>query len=318
MTATLAGLAGPSLDPVVDLRRMLALHFMVNAFRAGTVVAVLAAVVGWLMVLRRQSFAGHTLAVVSFPGAAAAIWLGVSATAGYFAGSILAALVIALVPRSASGRPRSQESAVIGTVQAFALACGALFASLYGGFLGSVTGLLFGSFLGVSDGQVVALVAVAASVLAVLAVVGRPLLFATVDGAVAAARGVPVRVLSVLFLVLLGCTAAEVSQVTGALLVFALLVMPAAAAQQVTPHPVVGLALAVGFGLLVVWAALSVAFWSPWPVGFWVSTFGFGLYLAAAGGRAVATRARRRPAPGVDGTAAGDRGGALVPGTVRA
>ncbi|HVC67379.1 MAG TPA: metal ABC transporter permease [Acidimicrobiales bacterium] len=291
-------LAGPVLNPVDDLRRMLALHFMVNAFRAGTVVAVLAGTVGWLMVLRRQSFAGHTLAVVSFPGAAGAIWLGVSATAGYFAGSIAAALVIALVPRSASGGSRSQESAVIGTVQAFALACGALFASLYGGFLGSVTGLLFGSFLGVSDAQVVTLAMVAAAVLVVLAVLGRPLLFATVDGDVAAARGVPVRALSVAFLLLLGCAAAEVSQITGALLVFALLVMPAAAAQQVTARPAAGLALSVGFGVAVVWASLSVAFYSPWPVGFWVSTFGFALYVGAVGGRTVVVRHRRRTRTG--------------------
>lgn len=295
MTATaLHTLSGPVLNPVDDLRRMLALHFMVNAFRAGTIVAILAAVVGWFMVLRRQSFAGHTLAVVSFPGAAAAIWLGVSATAGYFAGSLLAALVIALVPRSAAGRPGSQESAVIGTVQAFALACGALFVSLYGGFLDSITGLLFGSFLGVSDGQVVTLGVVALVVLAALAALGRPLLFATVDGKVAAARGVPTRVLSVAFLVLLGCTAAEVSQVTGALLVFALLVMPAAAAQQLTARPVAGLCLALALGVAVVWAALSVAFWSPWPVGFWVSSFGFAVYVGAAAGRRVRDRSRRR------------------------
>ena len=164
-----AGLAGPSPDPVDDVRQMLALHFMVNAFRAGAVAAVLGAVIGWYMVLRRQSFVGHTLAVVSFPGAAAAIGLGVSATAGYFAGSIAAALVIALVPRTPAGRTGSQESAVIGTVQAFALAAGALFVSLYGGFLDSLTGLLFGSFLGVSDGQVTALAAVAVVVLALMA-----------------------------------------------------------------------------------------------------------------------------------------------------
>ena len=308
---TVAALAGPGADPVDDLRRMLALHFMVNAFRAGTVVAVLGAVVGWCMVLRRQSFAGHTLAVVSFPGAAAAIWLGVSATAGYFAGSIVAALVIALVPRAPAGRTRSQESAVIGTVQAFALACGALFVSLYGGFLDSITGLLFGSFLGVSDGQVVTLVAVAAVVLVVLAVVGRPLLFATVDVDVAAARGVPVRALSVVFLVLLGCTAAEVSQITGALLVFALLVMPAAAAQQLTARPVLGLVLAVVLGLGVVWASLAVAFYSPWPVGFFVSSIGFAVYVASAA-LAAATRRRRR------GSAVGERrvAAGLVPGAV--
>ena len=311
----LAALAGPGLNPLDDLRQMLALHFMVNAFRAGTIVAVLAAVVGWHMVLRRQSFAGHTLAVVSFPGAAAAIWIGVSATAGYFAGSIVAALVIAGVPRSATGRPRSQESAVIGTVQAFALACGALFVSLYGGFLDSITGLLFGSFLGVSDGQVAALAVVALVVLGVLAAVGRPLLFATVDGAVAEARGVPVRALSVIFLLVLGCTAAEVSQITGALLVFALLVMPAAAAQQLTARPGLGMVLAVVFGLVVVWASLAVAFYSPWPVGFFVSTFGFTLYVLAAVIGAVRAQWRRRAAGPV---AAGAGRVAMAPGAAGA
>ena len=304
-------LAGPGLDPVADVRRMLALHFMVDAFRAGAIVAVLGAVVGWFMVLRRQSFVGHTLAVVSFPGAAAALWAGVSVTAGYFAGSIAAALVIAAVPRTLTGRAGSQESAVIGTVQAFALATGALFVSLYGGFLDSVTGLLFGSFLGVSDSQVVTLAVVAVVVLGVLAAVGRPLLFATVDPGVAAARGVPDRVLSVVFLVVLGCSAAEVSQITGALLVFALLVMPAAAAQQLTARPVLGLVVAVGIGLAVVWAALAVAFYSPWPVGFFVASFGFAVYLGALGARLVRERAgrtvrrtgSRTPAvPGVVGT----------------
>ena len=296
-----ASLAGPGLNPVDDVRQMLALHFMVNAFRAGAVAAVLGAVIGWFMVLRRQSFVGHTLAVVSFPGAAAAIWLGVSATAGYFAGSIAAASVIALVPRTPTGRAGSQESAVIGTVQAFALASGALFVSLYGGFLDSVTGLLFGSFLGVSDGQVVALVVVAGVVLVVMAVLARPLFFATVDRDVAVARGVPERVVSVTFLLVLGCTAAEVSQVTGTLLVFALLVMPAAAAQQLTARPVLGLCLSVGLGLAVVWSSLGVAFYSTWPVGFFVSTFGFAVYLVAAGIRLVGDRrgpsTRRAPAP---------------------
>ena len=304
----LVALAGPGANPVDDVRQMLALHFMVNAFRAGAVVAVLGAVIGWYMVLRRQSFVGHTLAVVSFPGAAAALWLGVSVTAGYFAGSIAAALVIALVPRSPAGRPGSQESAVIGTVQAFALATGALFVSLYGGFLDSVTGLLFGSFLGVSDGQVAALAVVAVVVLATMALLGRPLFFATVDRNVAVARGVPERALSVAFLLVLGCTAAEVSQITGALLVFALLVMPAAAAQQLTARPVLGLCLAVALGLAVVWLALAVAFYSTWPVGFFVSSVGFAVYLAAVAVRLVRDRTRRVAVPGAG------RVGAAAPG----
>jgi len=280
-----------------DLDQMLGLHFMVNAFRAGTIVAVIAAAIGWFMVLRRQSFAGHTLAVVSFPGAAGAIWLGVSATAGYFAGSILAALVIAMVPRSSSGRARSEESAVIGTVQAFALACGVLFVSLYGGFLDSLTGLLFGTFLGISDGQVLTLLAVAVAVLAVLGAIARPLFFATVDADVAGARGVPVAALSVAFLLLLGCAAAEVSQITGALLVFALLVMPAAAAQQITARPALSLTLTVVLAVAITWVSLGVAFYSVYPVGFYVSTFGFAVYVLSAGGRALATWAGSRRAP---------------------
>jgi zinc/manganese transport system permease protein len=246
------------------------------------------------MVLRRQSFAGHTLAVVSFPGAAAAIYVGVSATVGYFAGSILAALVIAMVPRSGSGRARSEESAVIGTVQAFALACGVLFVSLYGGFLNSLTGLLFGTFLGVSNDQVVALGAVAGAVLVTLAVLARPLFFATIDADVAAARRVPVRALSVIFLVLLGCTAAEVSQITGALLVFALLVMPAAAAQQITARPAASFVLTILLAVAVTWLSLGVAFFSVYPVGFWVSTFGFVVFVMASGGRILIDRLRNR------------------------
>jgi zinc/manganese transport system permease protein len=270
------------------------------------------------MVLRRQSFAGHTLAVVSFPGAAGAVWLGLSATAGYFAGSIVAALVIAMVPRSTSGRARSQESAVIGTVQAFALACGVLFVSLYGGFLDSLTGLLFGTFLGISDGQVATLAVVGAAVLVALGVVARPLFFATLDADVATARGVPVRLLSIVFLVLLGCTAAEVSQITGARLVFALLVMPAAAAQQVSVRPVVSFMLTIALGLAVTWAALAVAYFSVYPVGFYVSTFGFTVYVAAAAGRALADRSTARRTDGGVRAAASDAGAAPSPaGPVR-
>ena len=286
---------GMTMTVGIDLHQMFGLHYMVNAYRAGTIVAVVAGAVGWFMVLRRQSFAGHTLAVVSFPGAAGAVWLGLSATVGYFAGSIAAAVVIALVPRSSSGRAHSQESAVIGTVQAFALACGVLFVSLYGGFLDGVTGPLFGTFLGISDGQVVTLGVAAVVVLAVLAALGRPLFFATVDADVAGGRRVPVRGLSVAFLLLLGCTAAEVSQITGALLVFALLVMPAAAAQQLTARPAVSFLVTIGLAVAVTWLSLGAAFFSVYPVGFYVSTFGFTVYVAAAGWRALSERMQARP-----------------------
>ncbi len=273
-----------------DLSQLFALHFMVNAFRAGTIVAITAGAIGWFMVLRRQSFAGHTLAVVSFPGAAGAILIGISAAIGYFGAAIIAALSIALVRRSAGGQGYSHESAVIGTVQAFALACGALFVSLYGGFLNSLTALLFGTFLGISDGQVITLGFVGAGALLVLMVIGRPLFFATVDPDVARARGVPVRLLSTVFLVLLGCCAAEVSQITGALLVFALLVMPAGAAQQLTARPAVSFGLTIGLALVITWLGLGVAYFSVYPVGFFVTTFGFATFILAALARAITVR----------------------------
>ncbi|HZQ57192.1 MAG TPA: metal ABC transporter permease [Acidimicrobiales bacterium] len=268
---------------------MFAYHFMVNAFRAGTIVAIVAGVAGWFMVLRRETFAGHTLALVGFPGAAGAVWLGISATWGYFGFCTASALLIAALPRSARGA-RAEESSAIGIVQAFALAAGFLFVSLYRGYLNGVNALLFGSFLGITDAQVLVLLLVAVGALAALGVIGRPLLFASVDPDIADARGVPVRLLSVAFLVLLGLTVAEVSQITGTLLVFALLVMPAATGQVVSARPVRSLAITVGVALAVTWAALVVAYYSPYPIGFWVTTFAFAVYVGALGARRVRRR----------------------------
>jgi len=144
-----------------DIQDMWSYPGQVNAFRAGTVVAVLAALIGWFMVLRQQSFAGHTLAVVGFPGAAAAVLAGLSLTYGYFTFCLAAALIIAALPRR--GRHgHAEQSAVIGTLQAFALAAGMLFVALYGGFLNGTNALLFGSVLGITTGQVTILAAVAA------------------------------------------------------------------------------------------------------------------------------------------------------------
>jgi zinc/manganese transport system permease protein len=265
------------------LRDLWAYPFMVNAFRAGTIVAPTAAVMGWFMVLRRQSFAGHTLAMVSFPGAAFATLLGISASLGYYAFCGAAALVLAAVTRREAG----QDAALTGTVQAFLLACGYLFVALYRGFLGGVNSLLFGSFLGITDAQVVALALMAATVLGVLAVIGRPLLFASVDEAVATARRVPVRTLSAAFLVLLGLATAAASQITGSLLVFALLVMPAATARHLTARPLLSLLLSVLVAVTAVWAALVAAYYSPYPIGFYVTTFAFAGYALTRLGRLV-------------------------------
>lgn len=274
---------------VADLRQVLAFHFMVNALRAGTIVAVVAGLVGWFMVLRRQAFAGHALAVIGFPGAAGATWLGINAAYGFFGFCVGGALVIALAGGERQGAAGYRdESAVVGTVQAFALGCGFLFVSLYKGLLDGVNTLLFGTITGVSDAQVRILAVAGTACLAGLVALGRPLLFSSVDPTVARGRGVPVRLVSVLFLVLLGVAAAGTSQVTGSLLVFALLVAPAAAAQQLTARPGLGLALSVLMALVVTWVGEVVAFFSVYPIGFWVPTFAFGTYLAARGARFAA------------------------------
>jgi zinc/manganese transport system permease protein len=287
MTSVALAAAGPSLDPIQDLRSLTAYPFMVHALQAGTIVAVTSALIGWFMVLRRQTFAGHTLSVMAFPGAAAALLLGLSASAGFFVFSALAAFAIGAA-RPGSGRgDRGQESAVTGTVQAVGLACGFLFLSLYQGVLGDYEGLLFGSFLGITSGQVLALLVVAVVAVSLLGLAGRPLLFASVDEGVARARGVPTRALGIGFLVLLGMAVAETAQITGALLVFALLVAPPATAQLLTARTGLGLALSVIIGVLVTWSGLALAYFYEYPVGFYITTVAFVLYVLARLLRAV-------------------------------
>jgi zinc/manganese transport system permease protein len=284
-----------------DVGEVLEYHFMTNALIAGSVVAVIAGVVGWLMVLRRQAFAGHTLSMMAFPGASGASLLGIPAAWGYFAFCGLGALAIARL----SGRGRASQRAqgpAIGAVQATALALGFLFVSLYGGVLGDLEGLLFGNILAISDGQLIGLGAVALAVLSAMGVLARPLLFASVDPEVASAGGVRVGALSVAFLLLLGAAVAATSQITGPLLVFALLVAPAATAQTITARPLASLVLTVAVGLLIVWLGMGIAYFSAYPAGFYIATIAFAVYLLAR--LAVALRARRVRAGGIGASAA--------------
>jgi zinc/manganese transport system permease protein len=162
-----------------------------------------------------------------------------------------------------------------------------MFLSLGNAVLGGPETLLFGTFLGVTSGQVVALALLAAGMLVAIGVVARPLLFATVDPLLARGRGVPVRALDLGFLLILGLTVAATSQITGALLVFALLVAPAGSAQVLTARALPGLVLSVVFALVIAWLALACAYFSNCPIGFYVTTFAFGVYVAARVWRAT-------------------------------
>jgi zinc/manganese transport system permease protein len=259
-----------------DVRQLFDFPFMVHALEAGTIVAVTAGVVGWFMVLRRQTFAGHTLSLVAFPGAAAATLAGWPLAVGYFGFCGVGALTLA---GAGTRRSESMESAATGSLQALALALGFLFVSLYHGVLNGLDSLLFGTFLGVTQSQVMTLLVVAVVTLAVTALAARPLLFASVDADVARAAGVPVRLLGAGFLLVLGLSVAETSQITGALLVFALLVTPAATAHRLTSQPALGIALSVAIALAVTWVGLALAYFSIYPVGFYVTTLAFGLYV---------------------------------------
>jgi zinc/manganese transport system permease protein len=280
MSTEAAIFQGLSWNPLTDLHRLLSFHFMVNALEAGTAVAVMAGAIGWFMVLRRQTFAGHTLAVISFPGAAGAALAGIPLAFGYFGACAAGALALAGVSADRTGS-LDRESAATGTVQAVGLGLGFLFVVLYHGLLNGISALLFGTFLGIGDNQVLTLVLVAVASLAVLAVAGRPLLFASLDPEVAEAAGVPVGALSLGFLLVLGLAVAATSQITGALLVFALLVAPPAAAQRLTARPLRGLLLSVAVGVVVTWVGLALAYFSIYPAGFYITSLAFGVYLVA-------------------------------------
>jgi zinc/manganese transport system permease protein len=293
-----ASFQGLSWNPLSDLHQLVSYQFMINALEAGTIVAVMAGVTGWFMVLRRQTFAGHTLSIIAFPGAAAASLAGLPLAVGYFAFCGLGALALAGI--AGSRRSLSAESAAIGSLQALALALGFLFVSLYHGVLNGLDSLLFGTFLGITSAQVLVLFAVAVAAVALTALAARPLLFASVDPGVARAAGVPVLPIGFGFLLVLGLSVAETSQVTGALLVFALLVTPAATAHALTPRPVLGIALSVAIALAVTWLGLALAYFSIYPVGFYVTSLSFALYLIVRVTRAFAERTRTiaQPAAG--------------------
>lgn len=286
MTASL------SPDPITDLRRLLEFPFMVHALAAGTIVAVLGGTVGWYVVVRRQAFASHTLSVMAFPGASGALLVGLPMALGYYIACVLAA--VAIGGGNARRRSKGADAAAVGTVQAVGLATGFLFLALDRSILGGPETLLFGTFLGITAGQVVALVAVAAAALAALAALARPLLLCSIDAELARARGIPVRLLDGAFVLILGLAIAATSQLTGALLVLALLIAPGAAAQQVTLRPLPSLALSVALALAIVWAALALAYFSIYPVGFYVTTLAFAAYVALRGVRAA--RAGTAPA----------------------
>jgi len=293
--------SGFSWNLVADAQDMLRFPFMQHALLAGTIVALVAGLVGYFMVLRGESFAGHTLANVGFAGAAGAVLVGVAPVAGLLVTGVLAALGIAALGGRGAGDAQGggRTDIAIGTLLALALGLGLLFERLASVQAGGVYAVLFGLVLAVTNQDIVTIAATAAVTLVVLTLIGRPLLFASLDPDVAAARGVPVRLLTYVFLIVLAFAVAEAVQVVGVLLIFALLVTPAATALQLTARPARALALSAALAVAVTWLGLAVAYYTPYPAGFFITTFAFAAYLLARAWRLLARRgvrpARRRP-----------------------
>jgi zinc/manganese transport system permease protein len=255
---------------------LLGQHFVHTALLAGAVVAVVCGAIGTFVVARGASFAVHAISELGFTGAAGALVIGIDPVAGMVAGSLLVGGVLGVL--SLSGRERDSA---IGAVLAFGLGVGVLFLSLYQGYATEATNLLFGSIVGVSDRQLLALTVVAAIVLLGIAAAYRPLLFSSLDPGAAEARGVPVRALSVLTFLLLALTTAEAIQVVGVLLVLTLVITPAAAAQRLTANPATAILLSIVIALVATEGGILLSLQQPWPTSFFISAISFAAYLGA-------------------------------------
>jgi len=269
---------------------LLLFHFMQNAYAAGTLVAILAGVAGYFVVLRGQSFVAHTLSQVGFPGAAAGVLVHVSPVAGLMAFCVAAAVGIGWRGRDVNREVQAGgrvESAAVGSILAFSLGLGLLFVRLYAGSAQGVYAFLFGSILGITDRDVQVTFAAVLVALVLLTWMARPLVFASVDPDVAEARGVPVRALALAFLVVLALAVAVTVQIVGTLLIFALLVAPGATALQLTARPGAGVLLSVGLALACTWIGLALAYYTFVPVGFLISSLAFAAYVVTRTARAV-------------------------------
>jgi zinc/manganese transport system permease protein len=263
-----------SLNIIVDLQQIWSYQFMQHAIEAGTLTAIVAGVTGYFVVLRRSAFTAHAFSEIGFAGAAWAVLYGISPLAGLLIGSNLGGLGIALLGRRATNRDTQ-----IGIVLAFSLGLGLLFLSLYSGYATETYSILFGEILGVSFDQVLETVAATAAILIGTGIIYRPLLFASLDEDVAEAKGMPMVALGVSFMVIVAVAVSFAVQVTGVLLVFSLMVTPGAAAQYLSRRPSRAIAASVIIALVATWLGLIFAFYTPYPVSFFITGEVFGLYL---------------------------------------
>ncbi len=259
-----------------DTHTMFEYDFMVNAFAASGIVAVLAGIVGYFLVLRQQTFAGHALSHVGFTGATGAVLIGVSPLWGMIGFTLAAGVSMGALGERLAGR-----DVAIGVVLSLSLGCGLLFLHFFTAYATQVTALLFGNVLGVTNSTLVVLAGIGAASLIALGSIMRPLLFATLQPELAEAKGVPLRLVSMLFLAIAALAVAACTQIVGVLLVFTLMVGPAAAAQNLSSRLATGVGLAALFALAQAWLGVTLAFYTDWPTSFWITALSALVYSAS-------------------------------------
>ncbi|MBV9689989.1 MAG: metal ABC transporter permease [Ktedonobacteraceae bacterium] len=286
MSVSIAGVLPPFTPNLwQDIQAMLRYDFMRQALVGGTILSIVAGLVGYFVVLRHQAFAGESLSDVAFAGALGGAALGINP----FVSLIVTTVVVALAMGGFGERLRGRDVA-IGTVLAWMLGLGVFFLSLFTAHVsGRGTGfsgvtVLFGNILGISTEQIGTIALISGLAVLTLLLISRPLLFASLDPDVAAARGVPVRVLGLGFMVLLAVTVSEATLAVGALLVFALLLLPAAIAHQIVSRPFVALALAAALAVAFTWLGIAIGFYTGYPSSVCISLLAFVSYVVVVGG----------------------------------
>jgi zinc/manganese transport system permease protein len=267
---------------------MLEYDFMQNAFAAAGVAAVVSGLVGYFLVLRGQTFAGHALGHIGFAGATGAVVIGVAPVWGLVGFTVAAGIGMGLLGERISGR-----DVAIGVLLALALGFGLLFLHYYTAFATQATALLFGNVLAVDRSTIATLIGLGVVTLGGLATIMRPLIFASLQPELAEAKGVPLRFVSTAFLAIVALAVSESAQIVGILLVFSLMVGPPAAAQQLVSGLWSGMALSAGLALAEAWLGIAIAYHTDWPVSFCIAM------LSALGYFATRRRwlARRSPVP---------------------
>jgi zinc/manganese transport system permease protein len=265
---------------------MLEYDFMQNAFAAAGVAAVVSGLVGYFLVLRGQTFAGHALGHIGFAGATGAVLIGVASVWGLVVFTVAAGIAMGLMGDRISGR-----DVAIGVVLALALGFGLLFLHYFTAFAAQATALLFGNVLAVDGSMIATLIGLGIVTLAALAAIMRPLIFASLQPEVAEAKGVPLRFISTAFLAIVALAVSESAQIVGILLVFTLMVGPPAAAQLLVRGLWSGMALSAGLALAEAWLGIAIAYHTDWPVSFCIAILSTLVYFVARG-RKIAPSAR--------------------------